>query len=201
MPQIDVSENVLLLESALAECEMEAIAEQMKTLAQKGFRVRAAEIAEMYELGTEKIPISVERAYSWYFRSAHEENDKDGYLGIARFFFSGIFVDRNPIKAIEYFRKSSDLGSGEANLMLGSIYLRGVGVPRDIEKAEIYLVSAANQGFVAALYLLAQTEKRRRNYLSALRYWWRCIIEARKLTLKDPQDRRLYLLHGAWPAK
>lgn len=57
--------------------------------------------------------------------------------------------------AVEYFRKAADQGEAEAEFELGSMYLKGEGVPQDIAKARTWIRSAAEEGYGIAVVTLA----------------------------------------------
>jgi TPR repeat protein len=196
--QPDVPEAILNLEAALARGDKDGALNQMGVLARLGHAVSSSSVAQLYELGNEVIKSSAELAFDWYKRSAFEEIDSEGYFGLGRFYFDGRFVERDPIRALELFQQAASLGSTEAHVMIGFSYLGANGAPRDLAQAESNLLIAAEAGYVAAFYLLARTAFAQRRYIAAARYWWKTIAEARRLTVKDPSDARLYLLHGLW---
>lgn len=56
---------------------------------------------------------------------------------------------------LDYMIRSADLGYSVAQYVLGNIYLEGVKVPKDLQKAERYYKLSADQGFLQALVTLA----------------------------------------------
>ena len=56
--------------------------------------------------------------------------------------------------AARWFTKSADKGSVSAQANLGSLYLRGEGVDKNVETAMSWLTKAAEQGSATAMYSL-----------------------------------------------
>ena len=186
------------LEDFLVADDKPSIANQLRLLALSGSKFHYSEIAELYESGNEGIKPRIDLAFEWYSKSAYEENDATGFFGIARFYFSGLHVEKNKTRAVEMFHKAYDLGSVEAAVMLAYCYLNGLGASKDLERAEEFSLAAAHAGYPVASYFLAKVEYAKRRYFRALKAWWKCISETRRLTTQSPSHKCLYLLHGAW---
>ena len=63
---------------------------------------------------------------------------------------------RNEARAVELFERASEKGHRRAQLNLGTLYLRGQGVPRDLIQARAWLEKAAAGGDPYALYALGR---------------------------------------------
>ncbi len=63
---------------------------------------------------------------------------------------------RNDARAVELFTRAAEKGHRRAQLNLGTLYLRGQGVPRDIIQARAWLEKAAVEGDPYALYVLGR---------------------------------------------
>ncbi|MDP2329984.1 MAG: tetratricopeptide repeat protein [Reyranella sp.] len=63
---------------------------------------------------------------------------------------------RNEARAVELFERASEKGHRRAQLNLGTLYLRGQGVPRDLIQARAWLEKAAADGDPYALYALGR---------------------------------------------
>ncbi|MEG3619682.1 tetratricopeptide repeat protein [Magnetovibrio sp. PR-2] len=74
-----------------------------------------------------------------------------------KFYFTGIAHQSqdNPSVAIEWFRKSAELGHSEAQVRLAFAYANGIEVPKDISKAMYWNQKAAEQGHPTAQFNLA----------------------------------------------
>ena len=62
-------------------------------------------------------------------------------------------------KAIEYYQKAADLGSGAALFNLAVLYADGRGVEQSFEKAEEYYRKAADLGYEKAINVLDSWKK------------------------------------------
>ena len=65
-------------------------------------------------------------------------------------------VPRNEARAVELFERAAEKGHKRAQLNLGTLYLRGQGVPRDVIQARAWLEKAAANGDPYALYALGR---------------------------------------------
>ena len=63
---------------------------------------------------------------------------------------------RNEARALELFERAAAKGHRRAQLNLGTLYLRGQGVPRDLVQARAWLEKAAVEGDPYALYALGR---------------------------------------------
>ena len=63
---------------------------------------------------------------------------------------------RNEVRAVELFERAAEKGHKRAQLNLGTLYLRGQGVPRDLIQARAWLEKAAADGDPYALYALGR---------------------------------------------
>ena len=63
---------------------------------------------------------------------------------------------RNEARAVELFERAAEKGHKRAQLNLGTLYLRGQGVPRDVIQARAWLEKAAMNGDPYALYALGR---------------------------------------------
>lgn len=63
---------------------------------------------------------------------------------------------RNEARAVELFERAAEKGHKRAQLNVGTLYLRGQGVPRDLIQARAWLEKAAMNGDPYALYALGR---------------------------------------------
>jgi TPR repeat protein len=187
-------------EATIAQRDVVSILNNMKALHGRGHHFSSADVAQLYELGQGPVESSLELAFHWYTRSAYEEGDKIGYLGLGRFYFDGRHVEKNTNKSTQLFKQAAAMGSIEAHLLAGFSYLGARGATRDLEQAENYLLPAAAEGYVAAFFLLARVRLARHRYFSAAKFWLKSISQAYSLSRENKMDGRLYLLHGIWKA-
>lgn len=89
---------------------------------------------------------------------AADAGSAEGQHRLALIFANGdAGVPRNPARAVELFEKAAAQGHRRAQLNLGTIYLRGQGVQRDLIQARAWLEkAAADGGDVYATYALGR---------------------------------------------
>lgn len=77
-----------------------------------------------------------------YFKSAAEQGEAKGYLGMALHYETGRGVAKDLVKAVECYQKAADHDIAVAQNNLGVLYERGLGVARDPKKAlELYVAA------------------------------------------------------------
>ena len=65
---------------------------------------------------------------------------------VARLLQSGNVLEKNPVEAIEWFRKGADNDFEASIFNLAMAYMDGNGIERDLDKAREYLLPLANKG-------------------------------------------------------
>jgi len=88
------------------------------------------------------------------------------WLGKAYMFGAG--VQKDPSKAVAWFRKAAEQGHGEAQFALGAAYLVGDGVSQDAGEAERWLIKAIEQGKTAAWSYLSHIREALGDHAGAL---------------------------------
>ncbi|KAK8867178.1 hypothetical protein M9Y10_010154 [Tritrichomonas musculus] len=81
-------------------------------------------------------------------------DDPEKLFDIGTFFFEGVYVSKDLLKAIDYYSRSADQNYAKAQFKLGSIYSEEQSDLYDIEKAVHYYSLAANQNYAKAQYKL-----------------------------------------------
>ncbi|WP_104740438.1 SEL1-like repeat protein [Helicobacter bizzozeronii] len=117
-------------------------------------------IADMYVIG-DGVPQDDQKALEYYQKSYH--NNVDAYEALGRA-YSSYAVGMPPSvknipKALKYLKKAAELGSMDAYVVLGDMYKRGEGVPKDEQKAMHYYDKACDLGDAGSC-----DEARGRNY-------------------------------------
>ncbi len=101
----------------------------------------------------------------------------------------GLGVPKDPVKAVEWFRKSARAGHALAAYNLGFRYLKGEGVPKDFKTASVWFRRAAGAGLPQAQHtlglLFANGEGVPQDYVRA--YMWLSLSAKQKIriALKD----------------
>jgi len=100
-------------------------------------------------IGTAKNP---EEGRKWYERvrvKLEEESRKNSawaWDNLGRFFFNGLGVEKNYVRALECYRQAAALKSGWAMEQIGWFYENGLGGPKDEAKALEWYRQAAEHG-------------------------------------------------------
>lgn len=112
-------------------------------------------LGEMYAKGA-----GVERNYTKSFgwlSLASRQHLYSAYNGMGYLYVKGYGVEaQNFSKAKEYFEKAANNDEAGGNYNLGVMYLKGIGVKRDVKQAVNYFILAANAGQPKAFFQLAK---------------------------------------------
>lgn len=116
----------------------------------------------LYGAGVEMNPIE---ANTW-FRRAYDQWAVEANAGkassmveVGMMLNTGIGVDRDAPKALEWLRRAADLGEVSAWTELGNLYIAGDGVPRDRAEARRWYEKAVGAGDEHAAYMLTWLDK------------------------------------------
>jgi TPR repeat protein len=63
-------------------------------------------------------------------------------------------------QAKEYFKKAAETGDSHGHYNMGILYLKGLGVKKDVKEACKHFLTAANKGHPKAFYQLAKMQQR-----------------------------------------
>lgn len=86
--------------------------------------------------------------------SAASKGDQSDAMNLASFYFSGIIVEKNIEKALEWLHIAYEKGSYEAGSILGEFYLTGEHVTQDTKKAISLLEDCAKHNNMRSLMIL-----------------------------------------------
>lgn len=105
-------------------------------------------------------------------QQAQDANDAEAQFHLANAYYHGQGVaGPDPALALEWYGKAADQGHIGAQVMLGSLYDEGAGVPRDLQKSIAYYNAASEAGDANATERLAwiyfENEELENNYLKA----------------------------------
>ena len=74
---------------------------------------------------------------------------------LGKFYYYGLFFERNYPEAIRWFRAAADQGHASAQFLLGEAYENARGLKRDYAQAAKWYMRAAFQGHFIAMYSLS----------------------------------------------
>ena len=95
-----------------------------------------------YYLGTDNRPISLEKAMK-YLEMAGKEGNEAAYYSLGYYYYTGNqYIKKNYEQARIYMEKAAELGVVDAYTFLSEFYRNGIGGPKDLEKAEEYLMKS-----------------------------------------------------------
>lgn len=101
-------------------------------------------------------PVDYEKAYLW-FEDAAADSDTKAQLFLARMNYVGQGTEQNYTKAFAWYKKVADTTNDpKAQQMVGRMYLRGLGIAQDREKARHYLNKSSEQSCADAQYELGK---------------------------------------------
>lgn len=92
-----------------------------------------------------------------HIQRAADAGSSEGAHRLALVYAQGLAgTPRNEARALELFQKAAAAGHTRAQINLGILYMRGLGVPRDLVNARAWLEKAAASGDPQALYTLGR---------------------------------------------
>jgi len=126
--------------------------------AEATFRSMAASDADAEAwLGAVLLDRGLAREGLRHVQRAADAGSSEGAHRLAIIYAQGLAgTPRNELRALELFQKAASAGHTRAQINLGILYLRGLGVPRDIVNARAWLEKAAASGDPQALYTLGR---------------------------------------------
>ncbi len=98
------------------------------------------------------------KAYALYLDIAENHKDSDLYYAasalerIGNMYLHGRYLEKDPAKAIEFYKKAYEIDKRSTALDLGRIYFEGVYLPKDYDKAFKYLSEAEKRVRSCGLY-------------------------------------------------
>jgi tetratricopeptide (TPR) repeat protein len=124
---------------------------------EKNYAPAMVSLGEQYELG-QGSAADPKKAYGYYKRAADLGNPR-GITKVAMFTEKGIAVAKNPKQARELYEKGATMGDDVAMMQMARVCLHGIGGPRDLTKAKIWLDAAGEAGNEEAKSVLAELSK------------------------------------------
>jgi uncharacterized protein len=121
---------------------------QFRADAEAGNAPSQAALAVLYARG-EGVEKDMATAAVWFGKAAAQGHAGSQHL-LGRLLMSGALGKPDTAKAIEWFEKAAAQGYGLSDLALFSIYYKGNGVTKDLEKAELHARRAAESGLPSA---------------------------------------------------
>lgn len=180
---------------AIAACEggdLNSAVFLYRSLVEDGELCALAEIARLYEMGSNDIKQDVEEAASWYRRAVYEVDDPKAHLGLARLQFNKALDHDVPWESFQrHAHAALAKGEPEAALLLGLALDNGRFGSKDAVKAKSYYQVAADAGFLLARKRLAVLKLFSGHVLSGLFDLLRVTREIFAVAVKDPDDRHL----------
>jgi TPR repeat protein len=165
--------------------------QRMKALAATGDPTVPAEIAHLYEIGGNGLPVDLELAREWYERAAFTHSDSQAYVALGRLHFAGLGVQQNHKKAMEYFLKSDLENEPGALFALGLMTTLGLGTPQDRIAGMSYFERAAAKGHLLALKYYGVMQFKTGNILTGLGTYLRAVAQILWTVLTNFQSRNI----------
>lgn len=114
-------------------------------------------LSELYDMGIGGVEKNYRKSALWLVKAATQRHSK-AQARIANYLYYGYhdLIEHNFEVALYHARCAAAQGEGEAAGLLGIIYLKGEDLPKNIERAEMFLKLAAIQDFASAQYNLGK---------------------------------------------
>jgi serine/threonine-protein kinase len=136
-------------EDGLPRDDIKAV-EYYRKAANQGFAKAETNLGDMYFFGRGGLDQSYRDALSWYLKAA-QQNVADAQFRVALMDEKGLGTEKDVPRAVQLFRSAADLGSPEAQNVLGVLYSTGSnGITADDQQAIGWYQKAADQGFAKA---------------------------------------------------
>ncbi|MCI6654991.1 MAG: sel1 repeat family protein [Clostridium sp.] len=84
-------------------------------------------------------------AYKWLDKAA-EHGDAESLFLVGNIYYYGLEIEKNLIRAIDYYKKAAEKGNDKAQNKLGVIYYKGESEKENYDEAYQYFKKAAEQG-------------------------------------------------------
>ena len=125
--------------------------------------------------------------------------NKDSEYELGKNFLNGRGVEKNPEKALEYFKKAAELGHTEAPGAMGFFYAAGLVVEKDDAKAAEWFQKGSDKGSAAAKYNLGKFHLDGRGGLSDAEKGLALMEEAASLGLPEAHKTlaEIYFFEGS----
>ena len=122
--------------------------------AKGGYAPAMYKVGEIFEEGL-TVPVKLSKSFEWYLKAANA-GYAPAFEKAGMFLYDGKGVEKNAAEAFLWLTKMEGIASSGVALILGKMYLRGEGTPKDLNKAKEYLQQAAQSDFVEAIFLMGQ---------------------------------------------
>ena len=118
---------------------------ELKRRADDGSRVAQTVLGICFLDGVDT-EINLEAAFR-YLDAAARQGSSRAMVSIARMYFEGLAIPRDPAQAVGWYEKAASAGEFLAQIELGRIYSRGIGVAQDRAAARKWFAAALDQRF------------------------------------------------------
>ncbi len=163
---------------------------QARRLEREGDPLALLELANIYEVGGDGVPVDLDEAIRYYHQYLNIVDDEGTRLRLARSYFRRGRCQDDFAQAHRYFQTLVNSNQWGAHYALGMMYKLGEGVEVNKVKAAEYFLTAMEHGHVEAEvnYLLLQRGERR------FKNFWPLVSAVKrrnKLERENPNDWRL----------
>lgn len=161
-----IERKARLFESALEQFRLARLYEKgegvEKNLTKASeYYFKSAEGGNVYaqlELGSRLTLIAPSKSFFWYKKAA-DKDDATGQYEVGMCFLKGIGVEKDPVRAAEFFRLAAMQGLREAQFKLGNCYQEGNGLEADPELSKLWLSKAAGHVLLSGTGLMGDANR------------------------------------------
>lgn len=116
----------------------------LRNSAEQGFVPAMLNLGHLFE-GGEYVQRDYSQAFHW-FTKAGEKNNPEGLLQLGVCHHYALGTTRDMVKAVECYRRSSEMTNFAAMKSLGYLLMDGIGVDKDTEAATYWSMRSAKEG-------------------------------------------------------
>ena len=119
------------------------------------------------------------------FKKRVEMKDATGMYGLGCYYYDGEYgLQQDRVKALELWHQAAELGHATSYYSIGQAYYQGIGVERDVKKANHYYELAAMKGDTWSRHNLGNAEARTGHMDRALKHWMIAVVGGEKASLE-----------------
>jgi TPR repeat protein len=162
-----------------------------RSLAEDGFKFAYSRVAMIYEVGGDGVSLNYDEALKWYRKSYFETKDLNARIGLGRMYCLGRGVQPDYAEAFKYLSEAMPSHISNVYYLLGWMYFRGNGVPKDLRKARSMFMRAAAKGSLPSLAFVGLMDRHLGRPLRGRCLQYRTAIRVFAIAVRNPNDERL----------
>lgn len=171
--------------------DIEGLLKLYKGLAARGEASLYAQIGEIYERGGPGVSRDGKEAAANYTKGVDFTDDPSCHVGLGRTLLLGHGVSKDLKTAFAHFTSANLQGNNLARLYLGRMHYFGLGVSKDLDRAQWFLESLLSHEYVSAYILLSRIMFKKGKFIQALKLNLKGHKLGSEILKSNPTDHRL----------